>query len=78
MSKTLVVLLLFNLTSFTIHPDLKRQQSNFSKNVKNDSFTLKAPYQAKNINTTRDNDTYNKKWFVNVGEDGFGRIYLSK
>ena len=69
-SKTLVVFLLFNLNHFTIHPDLKRQQGNFAKDVKNDNITLKALYQAKNINTTRDNDMYNLKWYTRAAKQG--------
>jgi TPR repeat protein len=63
--------LLFNLNHFTIHPDLKRQQVNFAKDVKNDNITLKALYQAKNINTTRDNDTYNLKWYTQSAKQGY-------
>ena len=49
MLKTLVVFLLFNLTFFTIHPDLNRQYGDFSQHVKNAIFALKAPYQVKTI-----------------------------
>ena len=54
MTKNLVFFLLFNLTYFAIHPDLKRQHGDFSQYVKNDSFNLKALYQVENINTTND------------------------
>ena len=54
MSKTLVVFLLFNLTFFTIHPDLNRQYGDFSRHVKNAIFALKAPYQVKKIDSARD------------------------
>ena len=71
MTKNLVFFYFSIRTYFTIDPDLKRQQGNFSKDVKNDSFTLKAPYQAKNINTTRDNDMYNLKWYTRAAKQGY-------
>ncbi|MDG1257029.1 MAG: hypothetical protein P8O08_06380 [Paracoccaceae bacterium] len=85
MSKTLVVFLLFNLTSFTIHPDLKRQHGDFSQYVKNHTFNLKALYQVKKTDTARDrnrpifvnglkkssSDGYNLKWYTRAAKQGY-------
>ena len=69
MTKNLVFFLLFNLTYFAIHPDLKRQYGDFSQYVKNDSFNLKALYQVENINIT--NDSYNLKWYTRAAKQGY-------
>jgi TPR repeat protein len=77
--------LLFNLTFFTIHPDLKRQNGDFSQHVKNAIFTLKDPYQVKKIGTARDRnrpihvnglekssgDDYNLKWCTRAAKQGY-------
>ena len=61
--------MLFNLTHFAIHPDLKWQHGDFSQYVKYDSFNLKALYQVKNINAT--NDSYNLKWYTRAAKQGY-------
>ena len=85
MSKTLVVFLLFNLTFFTIHPDLNRQYGDFSQHVKNAIFAFKAPYQVKKIDSARDSnhplhinglevssrDGYNLKWYMQAAKQGY-------
>ena len=85
MSKTLVVFLLFNLTFFTIHPDLNRQYGDFSQHVKNAIFAFKAPYQVKKIDSARDRnhplhinglevpsrDGYNLKWYMQAAKQGY-------
>ena len=85
MSKTLVVFLLFNLTYFTIHPDLKRQHGDFSQYVKNGTFNLKALYLVKKTDTARDrnrpihvnglkkpsSDGYNLKWYTRAAKQGY-------
>ena len=85
MSKNLVVFLLFNLTYFTIHPDLKRQNGDFSQYVKNDTFDLRALYQVKKTDIARDrnrpihvnglkkpsSDGYNLKWYTRAAKQGY-------
>ena len=85
MSRTLVFFLLFNLTFFTIHPDLKRQPGGFSQHVKNAIFTLKAPYLVKKTDNTGDrnrpihvnsleapaSDSYNLKWYTRAAKQGY-------
>ena len=75
MSKTLVVFLLFNLTFFTIHPDLNRQYGDFSQHVKNAIFALKAPYQVKKIDSARDR---NHPLHINGLEVSYGAIIFEK